>query len=167
MTFMHSRPSYPPDSRQLTPHEPGVPPRHVLLVDDEPEFLQELGPYLRARGWTVTTSPAPPEALVQLDTHADIAVVVTDVRIADRDGLELAHRILRERTGPTAVAVVVVTGHGELRGSNPSSAPMELPILYKPLAMGVFMATLDAAACRAHAARMAACGNPRGDSPTS
>ena len=97
---------------------------------------------------------------MQLETHTDIAVVVTDVRIADRDGLELANRILRERTGPTAVAVVVVTGHGELRERNTTAAPIKLPILCKPLVMGDFMKALDAAICRARAARAAEAHQP-------
>ena len=141
-------------------HEPGRPLGHVLLVDDEPEFLQELGSYLCKRGWTVSTSPSPSEALVQLDTHADIAVVVTDVRIANSNGFELAQRIRQERTGTMAVAVVVVTGHGDGSGEPSNPARQELTILRKPLAIDVFMTTLAAAMDSVRAERKAACGHP-------
>ncbi len=124
--------------------------RHVLLVDDEHAFVDALRLYLRRRGWTVTASHSPQEALAQLERHGDIAVVVTDVRLAAQDGLELARRIVRDCTGGRAVAVVVVTGHGELAtgvSADPVPGP---PVLRKPLGMPCFLETLEAALARAH-----------------
>lgn len=135
-----------------------TPPRHVLLVDDEHEFIDELALYLRRRGWTVTASNAPYEALAQLERHDDIDVVVTDVRMADLDGFQLARRIRCRHAGPRAVAVVVVTGHGELINQDEANAAEDLEILRKPLSMPCFLATLEAALDRSRAARAAALG---------
>lgn len=140
--------------------QPDPAPRHVLLVDDEHEFLDELTLYLRRRGWTVTATHAPQEALAQLGMHADIAVVVTDVRMASLDGFQLARRIQREHAGSRAVTVVVVTGHGALMIKNDTEVPPDLPILRKPLVMSGFLATLDAALGRSRAARAAAYACP-------
>lgn len=127
--------------------------RHVLLVDDEPCFLVELGLYLRRRGWTVTTSQTPHEAQAQLDANTGITVVLTDVRLGNLDGFDLARRIRHERIGRRAVAVVVMTGHGELATVGNAAPPIELPILRKPLAVPHFLATLEAAFAKAQAAR--------------
>lgn len=135
------------------PEEQPLADKHVLLVDDEHVFLEELALYLRRRGWTVTTSPTPCEAVAQLDRHAGIAVVVTDVRIGNLDGFDLARRIERERHGARAVAVVVMTGHGELAMRNTACPPPGPPVLRKPLALPAFLATLEAAFARAVQAR--------------
>lgn len=141
------------------PEEPHPADRHVLLVDDEPDFLDELALYLRRRGWTVTTSASPCEAMAQLDLHAGIAVVVTDIRIGSLDGFDLARRIVRERRGRQAIAVMVMTGHGKMEARSHGGAPPDLPILRKPLLLPDFLATLDAGLACARQAR-AACAQP-------
>lgn len=129
--------------------------RHVLLVDDEPDFLDELRRYLRRRGWTVTATGTPGEALAQLNAHAGITVVVTDIRIGDLDGCDLATRILHEHCDRQAVSVMVVTGDGERAARSITDSPMDLPILHKPLAVPAFLEMLEAAHGRAKACRAA------------
>lgn len=138
--------------------EPAQARRHVLLVDDEHDFVAELRLYLGRRGWAVTVSHSPQEALAQLKRHGDITVIVTDMRLAALDGLELARQVLREYNGQRAVAVLVVTGHGELAAQPGAPAPPALPILRKPLDMACFLTTLEAAVARAQDARRAAAG---------
>ena len=133
----------------------GLAARHVLLVDDEADFLAELKYYLGRRGWVVSTSDTPAGALARLEAHPDIAVMVTDVRLADLDGFALASQVQRTYTGCKAVAVMVVTGHGELAGRGCADTSVDLPILPKPLAMRPFVKLLEAALDRALTARAA------------
>lgn len=137
------------------PEDSDAADKHVLLVDDEQAFLEELALYLRRRGWTVTTSATPCEAMVTLDRHAGIAVVVTDVRIGSHDGFDLARRIRSDRHGRRAVSVVVMTGHGELAAGTDTGLPPDQPVLRKPLALPGFLAALDAALTHAREARVA------------
>ncbi len=137
------------------PGEPQPAGRHVLLVDDEPAFLDELALYLRRRGWTVTNCATPCEVMAQLDLYAGITVVATDVRLGSLDGFELAGRIQRERQGHRAVAVVVMTGHGDLTKRERMDQSPGLPVLRKPLNLPVFLAALDAALARATRERAA------------
>lgn len=129
--------------------------KHVLLVDDEADFLAELKYFLGRRGWVVSTSDTPAGALARLEAHPDIAVMVTDVRIADLDGFALAAEVQRDYTGHREVAVMVVTGHGELAGRANTATTDNLPILPKPLAMPNFIRLLEAALARALSARAA------------
>ena len=61
---------------------------HVLIVnDDEAEIRESLEGILREEGYLVTTSATATEAL-ELVRDADYDVVLLDIWLPDRDGLE-------------------------------------------------------------------------------
>jgi PAS domain S-box-containing protein len=82
-------------------------PRHLLVVDDEPEAVEAMAGYLRESGYRVTTAANGLEAWDAF--QADPAeVVITDLRMPKGDGRELIGR-LRERD--PLLPIIVVTGH--------------------------------------------------------
>ncbi|OGQ85314.1 MAG: hypothetical protein A2289_10935 [Deltaproteobacteria bacterium RIFOXYA12_FULL_58_15] len=83
----------------------------VLLVDDDPFFLQVYGDYLRSRSFEVETSTSGEQAL-ELFAPNRYQVVVVDLVMPGLSGLELIEK-LRERS--PAQDILVVTGTDDVR----------------------------------------------------
>jgi DNA-binding NtrC family response regulator len=80
----------------------------VLVVDDEPAVRLALERMLRAMNCEVVLAEDGVDAQAQMAQH-EIDLVITDLRMPRADGFEVL-RAARER--PTALPVIVVTGHG-------------------------------------------------------
>lgn len=89
-----------------TPH-PGA---HLLVVDDDRDLLRLLSMRLRANGYRVSTAESA-EAASALLAVERFALVLSDVRLPDRDGLSLFEDI--RRTNP-ALPVILLTAHGTI-----------------------------------------------------
>ena len=91
------------------PHDAPQPdaPQRVLLVDDEPAFLDSVAQRLELRGFTPRTADSG-EACLDALAAEPAAVVVLDVRLPGMDGLETLDRIKAEHPG---TEVVLLTGH--------------------------------------------------------
>lgn len=100
-----------PSCRPAPPARPqGDGRRHVLVVDDMPDATAEIGAFLAARGWRVSTAGGGNQAwrLFQQDP-AD--AVITDLRMPDGDGWSLIERLRRH--SPDLPMVAVTAGQGE------------------------------------------------------
>ncbi|HEX7486974.1 MAG TPA: sigma-54 dependent transcriptional regulator [Vicinamibacterales bacterium] len=82
----------------------------VLLVDDDPAFRRAMGTELARRGYSVETRASGEEALDPA-ASADVDVILLDLRLPDKDGLEVLEE-LRRRSVPAGI--VVLTGHGTI-----------------------------------------------------
>jgi DNA-binding NtrC family response regulator len=82
----------------------------LLLVDDEPEFLEPTAARLARRGVTCTTAQSGFAALKALATQT-FDCAVADLRMPEMDGLQLLIRIRREYP---QLPVVLLTGHGSV-----------------------------------------------------
>jgi DNA-binding NtrC family response regulator len=82
----------------------------VLLVDDEPDFLDTLGERMRDRGMNVSTTTSAEEALRKVDTESYDAVVL-DLMMPEMDGLELLRAIKKKKP---ELQVILLTGHARL-----------------------------------------------------
>lgn len=82
---------------------------NVLIVDDELLLLRSLRRRLQRAGHQVVLATNGREALEAL-AHADFDVVLTDVRMPELDGLELARRLARLH--PT-LPVLFMSGHAD------------------------------------------------------
>jgi two-component system response regulator HydG len=83
---------------------------HILLVDDDERLRIAAGKVLTAEGYRVTSAASGKEALDVLQQEA-VALVVSDLRLPDLDGLALlqqARQILPD------AEVVMITGHGSI-----------------------------------------------------
>jgi DNA-binding response OmpR family regulator len=82
----------------------------VLLVDDEPQFVEVLAERLEARGFTVQTALTGDEGLAKLqEQEAD--VVILDVQMPGRDGVETLREIKRIKP---LIEVIMLTGHATI-----------------------------------------------------
>lgn len=85
-------------------------PFEILLVDDDPDLLQLISLRLTATGYLVQTAESAEEALGQLAVRRP-HLVITDLRMAGMDGLQLFERI--HATQPT-LPVIILTAHGSI-----------------------------------------------------
>jgi signal transduction histidine kinase len=82
----------------------------ILLVDDEAGIRKVLGISLADSGYTVHTAESGEEALRMFKEIAP-AIVLTDIKMPDMDGIELLRRIKQENPD---TEVIMFTGHGDM-----------------------------------------------------
>jgi DNA-binding NtrC family response regulator len=82
---------------------------NVLLVDDEIPFVETVTKRLSSKGITIFQAFSGEEALMQLESNADLEIVVLDVKMPGMDGLEILAEIKRYYP---QVEVIILTGHG-------------------------------------------------------
>lgn len=80
----------------------------VLIVDDETGFVETMTKRLTKRNMVVYQAFDGQEGLVRLGEHPDIQVVILDMKMPGKDGLEVLQDI-KERF--PLVEVIMLTGH--------------------------------------------------------
>lgn len=81
----------------------------LLIVDDEIPFLEAMDRRLSKRDFSIRTASDAEAALDILKTHhADIEVVILDVKMPGMDGIEALGEIKRRHP---MVEVIMLTGH--------------------------------------------------------
>ena len=107
--------------------DPGVahrPTRRVLLIDDQPDVLESVSDMLKALGHEVTVA-ADGESGLRLMQSATFDVVLTDLRMPDIDGLDVARGARDLQPG---IPVVLLTGWGALfEDAEPDAVSVVLP----------------------------------------
>jgi two-component system response regulator AtoC len=82
----------------------------ILVVDDEESIRKLLRARFEREDFQVFAAENAEDALVQLRTRPEIAVVVTDIKMPGKSGIELLKEIKSQQKSPK---VIVMTGHGE------------------------------------------------------
>ncbi|WP_207680147.1 response regulator [Desulfonema magnum] len=80
----------------------------ILLVDDEPDFVEFVSWQLETLSYAVHTAPAGEKALDIL-SRTDIDILIADIRMPGMDGIELIRRAIERRPD---LQCIVMTGHG-------------------------------------------------------
>lgn len=79
--------------------------RTILIVDDEPIIRMNLVDFFEDEGFQVYEAESADNAIVVLEAHPDIQIVLTDVQMpGSMNGVKLAHYI-RDRWPPTLLIV--------------------------------------------------------------
>lgn len=97
----------------------------ILVVDDDAEVREIVAEFLADSGHTVLQADGGLAALRVLESTPSVNLVVTDVRMPDISGIELADRISRERHG---LKVILISGYFVARETG-------LRLLRKPFRM--------------------------------
>lgn len=82
--------------------------KKVLIVDDSTLYSNYLKQNLLIHHFKVITAPNGKEALLKLEAHPDIELIITDYHMPEMDGLQLLRNIRKKRTKKT-LSVVVLT----------------------------------------------------------
>lgn len=106
----------------------------LLIVDDEPEYLDEVLEALAFEGLSAFSAANGAAAVEVLRHHPDIHIVVTDIRMPEMDGIALIKAARSEFDGRD-LHFIVVTGHGSKIDMDRARAAGALDCLTKPLAV--------------------------------
>ena len=82
----------------------------LLIVDDEPEYLDELVEALAFDGLESKSVGSASAAIAAVKADPDISIVLTDIRMPDMDGIALITN-LKKSCPDRKLAFVVMTGH--------------------------------------------------------
>src|SRR5271155_5847921 len=104
---------------------------HILIVDDETEIRDSLEEILREEGYAVTTAATGSEGLT-LVRDAAYDVVLLDIWLPDRDGLELLQDIRSLEAKPE---VIIISGHGTIETAVRATKLGAFDFLEKPLSL--------------------------------
>ena len=116
------------------PHEPvavkNTPekPLRILLVEDEPLIRAATADYLAELGHTVFEAKDAASALKVLDADK-VDLLLTDIRLPDQTGIELAHQSLDRFPG---LKVVLASGYSQPVDSAPDGRLSDAIVLTKP-----------------------------------
>ena len=112
--------------------------RPVLVVDDEPDFLQSLIRALKTQGFEIHSAPDMQQAIAIFEKRPR-ALVLLDMKLGQDSGLD----VLREvRTRNPNVLVIPMTGHPELQAALEQELPSVCASLTKPFDIDDLVATL-------------------------
>lgn len=105
----------------------------VLIVDDEPDYLDELVEALGFAGLPAGAALRGIDALSAVRSDPEISVILTDIRMPDMDGVALIHA-MNAAFPERDLAFLVMTGHAaevDLERAHAAGAARCFP---KPLA---------------------------------
>jgi two-component system nitrogen regulation response regulator NtrX len=106
---------------------------HVLIVDDEAEIRESLESILREEDYLVTTAATATEAL-ELLRDAAYDVVLLDIWLPDRDGLDTLTEI-RQVESANVPEVIIISGHGTIEAAVRATKLGAYDFLEKPLSL--------------------------------
>jgi DNA-binding response OmpR family regulator len=85
------------------------PPKHILVVDDEPDILEFLQVILQEEGYEVVTSEKG-EFLEQLHNGGLPHLILLDVLLSGKDGREIV-KYLKSQEETKAIPVIMFSAH--------------------------------------------------------
>ena len=88
-----------------------VKPNKVLIVDDEPDIVEEVVEQLDHEGLNCVFAFNAAQAMEMVASDPDIGVIITDIRMPGMDGLEMARKLKDEAGSSRDLYIIVVTGH--------------------------------------------------------
>jgi DNA-binding response OmpR family regulator len=111
----------------------------ILVVDDEVDLVGSYERLLRRKGFQIVSAGSRGEGLT-LVAREPLALVITDLRLPDGDGLDL---VRAARRLPTPTPSMVVTGFASEASRTASMAAGASAFLAKPFAASAFTSLVE------------------------
>ena len=108
----------------------------ILLVEDEPSVRELVTKILNGAGHSVVTAATADQAIEQLVAEPGIDVLLTDVGLPSRSGVDLAVQVTRRLPD---IAVVYMSGYAD------TPMPRDAKLVAKPFAAADLLASIDTA----------------------
>lgn len=118
---------------------------NILLVDDEVAFVDAMTRRLRKRNAEVFQAYDGNQAMEMLAANPEIEVVVLDVKMPGKDGIEVLADIKQKHP---LVEVIMLTGHGTVESAIDGMKQGAHDYLMKPCDMDVLMEKVKTAATK-------------------
>lgn len=129
----------------------------ILVVDDEPEIIEEIVEDLQFEGYSCRSAPDAHHALDTIADDESIGVIVSDIRMPSMDGLEFI-AALKERFPERQLQVIMLTGHAGYDEAVQALRLGAFEFLAKPVSLGHLAHVINRAkevlALRAHEANL-------------
>ena len=116
---------------------------NLLLVDDEIPFVEAMTKRLIRRDFSVSSAFSGDDALKHLEKNSDVEVVILDVKMPGRDGIETLKNI---KVKYPLVEVIMLTGHGTIESAIDGMKLGAFDYLLKPCDMDQLVAKAGEAA---------------------
>ncbi len=113
----------------------------ILIVDDDASMCEYLDAGLSERGYAVTWRTSADEAFVVIGAE-ELDVVVTDLRMREKDGLALCTRIVENRPD---VPVIVMTAFGSLETAIATIRAGAFDFIPKPFELDALILSIERA----------------------
>ena len=115
--------------------------RRLLVVDDDESVRHVVAEILKDEGYEPSTAPGA-EAALELMRETSFPLVITDIKMPDKDGLWFLHAVRREFP---STAVIMMTGYGQVESAvealkNGASDYLTKPIRVNHLSASVLRA---------------------------
>jgi FixJ family two-component response regulator len=114
----------------------------ISVVDDDPSVRKALRRLLQSAGYSVEAFASGPEFLAS-DSPGRIACLVLDIRLDGMTGFELQERLVADRT---AVPVIFITAHDDVRTRERVQKAGAAAYLAKPFEAAALLAAVESAA---------------------
>ncbi|TWT15815.1 response regulator [Reyranella sp. CPCC 100927] len=115
----------------------------ILVVDDEMDIVEELCSFLTRRGHQVIGAGSVDQACAALDGTTGFDVVVTDMRMPPRSGVEVVSACSRLAAPP---AVLLMTGQATASDVTAAMSAGARSVIWKPLSLRNIVEALAAVA---------------------
>ncbi len=102
---------------------------HILVVDDEHEFLELMNNRLQKRGFTVVAASSGEKAL-ELVQEQSFDAMVLDVKMPGIDGIEVLRRVKQIKPD---LPVILLTGHASVEAAMTGVETGAVDYLLKPV----------------------------------
>ena len=115
--------------------------RRILIIDDDRSMCEVLEAELRLRGFELTATTSPEEAL-RLLAESDFGIVLTDINMHGMSGVDLCRQIVENRED---LPVVVMTAYGSMEAAVAAIRAGAYDFVTKPFEMDDIALTLERA----------------------
>lgn len=115
--------------------------RHILIVDDDREIAEELAELLESFDFPCSAVFNVDQALAQVSANPDITLIITDMRMPGRDGMELIVELSRD--GTREFEFFMVSGHLDAAEDLRALKELDVTLLRKPLNIEDLMTALE------------------------
>ena len=116
------------------PKSPGTREPTLLIVDDDQEVRIIIAEFLEDSGYRVLQAEGGARALALLESYPETRMVVTDIRMPDMSGLELADHVTQRWDG---LKIILISGYSDVQ-------PVSHRFLRKPFRMHELAAAIEA-----------------------
>ncbi|MDL2279891.1 response regulator [Desulfovibrio sp. OttesenSCG-928-G11] len=117
---------------------------HILVVDDEREFLELMNNRLQKRGFTVSVAANGDDALTMVEGGSYDAMVL-DVKMPGTDGIEVLRRVKQMKPD---LPVLLLTGHASIEAAMTGVESGAVDYLLKPVPINDLIMRLKDIAAR-------------------
>jgi DNA-binding response OmpR family regulator len=147
------RRSIPSDENITLKPNVGPQPPRVLVVEDDPDFAALVRFELEMGGYTVETTSSVSEALRRMHGASDLALVISDVRLPGKSGIELLFpEDLTSKTPPVLMMSAFMSPKLRELVERMGASAIEKPFSFAALHASVIRALRNAAKAKNHAA---------------